>query len=515
MSSNRRVPEPKSASFQPPESDDALIVPATVTISAREAPGEETIPGHKRWLFGVGLWAGLVVLIGLVAWVVFVLPDRIPQPPSGADQDQSIAPVLAARGPERSPFAEAQLAKQREAAQTVLEDLLEAQETVETKAVDRWAPEDYEKALEVANLGDAAYQRREFEEAQARYREATELFKQLVAKAEATLKQALAGGEAALGAGDAAAAITAFDMALSIAAENEQARTGRRRADTLDEVYPLLKRGDGLLAAGSLEQALAVFEQAAKIDPIGAQRGLGETRARIADRDFRAAMADAAGAQNAGQLERALEHFERALRIKPGAREAEEARNRISATLKENRSKALLADVERLEAEEKWQEAEQTYGALLAVDPNNTQARDKQKNAKERAELDSGIQAVLAHPENIADDTFYANAQRLLKYAKDVDAKGPKLNDQIARLDALVGKARTPVAVVLKSDKQTNVTIYKVGNLGTFDTHELSLLPGKYQAVGIRDGYRDVRVDFTVGVNQVKEPIVIQCTEPV
>jgi tetratricopeptide (TPR) repeat protein len=332
---------------------------------------------------------------------------------------------------------------------------------------------------------------------------------------DAALKQALDDGSAALAGGDAAAAVTAFDAALSIAADNEQARTGRKRADTLEQVYPLLKKGDGLLASGSLEQALAVFEQAAKLDPVGAQRGLGEARTRIADRDFRAAMAEAASAQNAGQLERAIEQFDRALRIKPGAPEAEAARNKVSATIKEARSKALLAEVERLETEERWQEAEQKYTDLVAVDPNNTQARDKQKNAKERAELNAGIEAVLAHPENIMDDTFYANAQRLLKYAKDVEGKGPKLNTQIAKLDALVGKARTPVAVVLKSDRQTNVTIYKVGNLGTFDTHEVSLLPGKYTAVGIRDGYRDVRVDFMVGVNQNQQPIVIQCTEPV
>ena len=514
MSSSRRAPDPKSASFQAPESDDALIVPATVTISAREAP-DETLPQRNRLVFAVGLWAGLAVLIGLVAWVVFVLPDRIPPPASGADAEQATAPAGVPRGPERSPFAEAQLAKQRDAAQTVLEALLKAQESIESKAVDHWAPEEYHQALEVANLGDAAYQRREFDEAQARYREATELFNQLLTKAEATLRQALSDGQTALAKGDAAAAITALDAALAIDANNEQARTGKQRAGTLDQVFPLLKKGDGLLASGSLEQAVSVFEQAAKLDPTGAQSGLGEARARIADRDFKAAMAEGSAAQNAGQLDRALVQFERALRIKPGAREAEEARNRVSATIKESRSKALLADVERLEAEERWQEAEQKYADLAAVDPNNTEARDKQKNAKERAELNSGIEAVLAHPESIMDDTFYVNAQRLLKYAKDVEAKGPKLNAQIAKLDAPVGKARTPVAIVLKSDRQTNVTIYKVGNLGSFDTHEVSLLPGKYTAVGIRDGYRDVRVDFTVGVNQNQQPIVIQCTERV
>jgi hypothetical protein len=66
----------------------------------------------------------------------------------------------------------------------------------------------------------------------------------------------------------------------------------------------------------------------------------------------------------------------------------------------------------------------------------------------------------------------------------------------------LLDNALDPVEVVFKSDNLTNVTIYKVGTLGKFDERTLTLLPGSYVAVGTREGYRDVRVEFTLQSGQ-------------
>jgi len=41
------------------------------------------------------------------------------------------------------------------------------------------------------------------------------------------------------------------------------------------------------------------------------------------------------------------------------------------------------------------------------------------------------------------------------------------------------------------------------------------LRPGLYVAVGIRPGYRDVRVEFRVSPEVEMLPIVVQCEEPI
>ncbi|MGH8168872.1 MAG: hypothetical protein ACREQ1_16655, partial [Woeseiaceae bacterium] len=67
--------------------------------------------------------------------------------------------------------------------------------------------------------------------------------------------------------------------------------------------------------------------------------------------------------------------------------------------------------------------------------------------------------------------------------------------------------------VQLVSDNATEVSIFRIGKLGTFTTQELSLRPGAYVATGSRIGFRDVRLEFRVAPEIEAEPIVIKCEE--
>jgi hypothetical protein len=62
---------------------------------------------------------------------------------------------------------------------------------------------------------------------------------------------------------------------------------------------------------------------------------------------------------------------------------------------------------------------------------------------------------------------------------------------------------------------QTEVILYKVARLGRFRQQQLELRPGTYTAVGQRDGYRDVRREFTVSHGRDVDPVTISCTEPI
>ena len=66
-------------------------------------------------------------------------------------------------------------------------------------------------------------------------------------------------------------------------------------------------------------------------------------------------------------------------------------------------------------------------------------------------------------------------------------------------------KPEIKIAVDLQSDLQTDVVVYRVGKLGSFETHRLELHPGTYTVVGTRDGYRDVRKRFTLRAGESPE----------
>ena len=70
-------------------------------------------------------------------------------------------------------------------------------------------------------------------------------------------------------------------------------------------------------------------------------------------------------------------------------------------------------------------------------------------------------------------------------------------------------------AVQIKSNNQTLVTLYRVGSLGSFTDKRMSLKPGKYTLVGTRQGYRDVREEFTIVPGKSAPTVVVQCEEKI
>ena len=74
--------------------------------------------------------------------------------------------------------------------------------------------------------------------------------------------------------------------------------------------------------------------------------------------------------------------------------------------------------------------------------------------------------------------------------------------------------AKTPVTVSLVSDGVTDVTVLRVQRLGTFTNTSLTLRPGQYTAMGVRTGYRDVRVNFDV-VPNTDAVIEVRCEEAI
>jgi hypothetical protein len=69
--------------------------------------------------------------------------------------------------------------------------------------------------------------------------------------------------------------------------------------------------------------------------------------------------------------------------------------------------------------------------------------------------------------------------------------------------------------VSIVSDTLTDVTLNRIGRLGKFDRRVLEIRPGRYVAVGTRQGYRDVRIEFTVEPGKPLAPIQVRCEEAI
>jgi hypothetical protein len=106
-------------------------------------------------------------------------------------------------------------------------------------------------------------------------------------------------------------------------------------------------------------------------------------------------------------------------------------------------------------------------------------------------------------------------ANRLLGEMKTLEPKGPKWLSQIETLDRLIEEARRQISVVLLSDGQTNVAVYKIGIFGRFQQKNLTLRPGTYTVVGFRDGYKDVRTIIRIKPEDAQVQVRIVCVEKI
>jgi hypothetical protein len=166
-----------------------------------------------------------------------------------------------------------------------------------------------------------------------------------------------------------------------------------------------------------------------------------------------------------------------------------------------------------LESREDWRGALQQYAAALAIDPHVTFALEGRERALRRAALDDALDFHIRRPERLSTPAVGREAEALVERARAAEPAGPALQARIASLEAALVRARTPVAVVIESDGLTELTLSRVGRLGTLTRRSLELLPGSYTVTGSRRGYRDVRREFSVAPGAPGPVVSLRCED--
>lgn len=281
-----------------------------------------------------------------------------------------------------------------------------------------------------------------------------------------------------------------------------------------DRPSPVARHDGGELAPGDPEEdSLAGPPPRREQRPVPASAVPPARPAAAGAAAFARAMSDGLNALEAGELAAARAFFEEAQHLRPGAPQAADGLLRVDAAEKMAAITRHRESAREMEKAEKWREAARQYTAVVALDPTIQFAQIGQRRAEQRADLSERIAFHLAHPERLSADAVLAEATDLLAEASQIEPAGPRHQEQLRQLAALLQVASQPIPVVLESDNRTDVTIYKVGHLGRFTHHEMRLRPGTYTVVGIRPGYRDVRRQLRVVAGKETIPLVVRCEE--
>jgi tetratricopeptide (TPR) repeat protein len=499
--------------------EPARFEPAASPSAGWAAAGEDnatttrTCAGERpNWVMPA---LGSLVVLALL--VFFWLPRQIDTGSIEVDAGESAPNRGKPAAVDVSPWSDAQLARQRKDAQAILAELLDEQFALEELAVERWAAEEFAAAQASAATGDEQYRTQQYLEAASTYQLALDEMLAVKARVDTEFEEQMRLGLEALRSDQGQPAVEALDLAVTLRPEDLAAQQALERAHKLEPLLALLLQANEARDSGDLEQALAMLRQAHAMDKqhAGAEAQLRSVEREIARRDFNAAMTAGYAALDEARYDEAERQFLKAQKILPSAGETENALLQTRNSRIRAKIDAFGARAEEAEDRESWDQAIAAYREILALDETVIFARAGLIRSQTRSTLDKRLSEALAKPERLGDDRIYQQTRSLYQQALSLEKKGPLLRKQLSALDELLQLAIVPIPVLLHSDEQTDVTVYKVAHLGTFRRQQLSLKPGTYTAVGVRNGYRDVRLEFTVAHNRDNNIVEISCTEPI
>jgi len=452
--------------------------PRTADTTAAAKAGKN--PNTKLWLLlGIVFTALLVVLL--------VLPSLVAEPePSIAVPEQKPAPENLPELAETLQF--------RDDATQALQQFLRLQAQPGLRNAELWAPDDWLNALNTAARGDKDFGQGRFFPALQAYDEAGAQLQSVLDNREQTLQQYLETGWQYLQDNAVEEAGLAFGLVLAMQPDHQQALLGQERAAVRMQVLSLVTKAEQAVVSDDLQLAAQTYTSALQLDPLyaPAQAALEVVVSVLRDRAFQDSMGRALAAIDNGQFAVAEKALQEAGRINPGNPAINDAGERLSSARRQSGLEHLRKQADRLVKKEDWTAAAETFRRALKIDSQAAFARNGLAKAQEKAQLHQQLDHYLADTTRLYSDDPLDNARKLLAANQESSISEPLLADKLEKLQQAVTLAVIPVDLIILSDNLTQVTIYKVGRLGSFEQKQLSLPPGKYTVTGSRKGYRDV-----------------------
>ena len=414
-----------------------------------------------------------------------------------------------------SPYQQAQQAKARQQAQSVLESILLEQELLQDAQVMRWAEARYIDADLIAQSGDEAYRSSEFERAIELYQQSLTQLQQLRESIPERAETAALETQKAIEALDQIAAQGALERLLWLAPMDPRIDSLGKSVAQLPSIIDYLAQAETAVASNDWEQAKLAIDQAHALNSahplIAAQRAT--ILASWHTFRFDNAMSAFYTALDQVRYDAAEEALAEARVHRPNDPAIGQAAEQLETAMTQETLRRLRDRGQLLIDQEQWGDAITHYQEALALDSTVQYALSGLALARQRYELEQTLNTFIQEPARLSDIAIADDASEALRRAQATDPIGPKLAQQLTTLSELLRQANQSIPVIVRSDGATEVVLVRHSKLGQLVSTELSLRPGQYTLRGSRLGYRDVIVTFTVEPDSEAVEHFIACEE--
>lgn len=328
------------------------------------------------------------------------------------------------------------------------------------------------------------------------------------------VRQNLLEGQKALASGEKEAARKAFQAALEKSPGNDVAMQGLKRAENIDRVYSLLQRGASLEQQTQYAQAAEAYRNAFALDSFSAAAQEGQARAARLEKEtkFAAAKAAADTAVNAKDWSTAIAEYEKALKVYPKKSDIEALLKSTRASAHKEAVQKALAKAFEFEKSYQWREARDAYNETLQLEPDQQDAREGYTRAGTIIRALLQYEGYVQAADQLANKADFQGAIKRFNEAMAVKPSYLVNSERVNQLHALLMAQNKPVDVTFKSDGNTWVQITNFRQPSKFDTAVVKILPGDYEIIGRRRGYRDVQMTLQVRNGTPPPTVTVTCT---
>ncbi|MCF6149998.1 MAG: hypothetical protein E3K37_15200 [Candidatus Kuenenia sp.] len=500
------------------DSQDKFITPLKVTVHEEkiaDAPFKRNV-----FLKRVILAFGGIVLIAGVFWLFRYLSEKSATVSQVKTMPERSSKERIATVPSSKLDTEEENTRNAEQENEAVKNLsgyLLLKKELDKKGASEWGEELYEEAIKFSKAADDSFIRKDFDDASKNYAAATALLMEINDGIDDTLNRILDEGELALMEGDGTLAQKRFRAALMIDPESSVTQQNFERAKNIEKVMALIASGANHEKNNNLSAAYDAYQEAVNLDPESekAQTAFKRVKNLIATETFQQLMSEGFFALNNNDYEQARTLFLKAGSLKPDSHEVKDALAQAEIAIRLARIEELKQKTFAAEKSENWEEALSSYQEILNIDGSVQFAIQGKERTLQRNNLEKLMHQYLKAPNLLESDQNVEKAEKLIVEAEQIEPKSLRFKQLLQELNELVTLVQTPVSVIIESDGLTEVTVYKVGKLGFFETRELKLRPRNYTIVGARNGYEDVRLNFSVKPAQEPIRITVKCTKKI
>ena len=390
-----------------------------------------------------------------------------------------------------------------------------------------WLKKDYETALGIVALAEKSERKNEFYKTENYYKQAIQTIDIAFNKKQQILLESINKGLLALENENIEQAEKFFKVAQAIDPENETMLKSLHRIANREEVLTIYGQAIEQEKKNNLSAAISKLNKALTIEPEykRAYEKLQIIEKKKLEQDFNKSVDKILNALEYNDFNSAKIEIENAKKIDATKPIINELEKRLDNKIKVAAVKNLKSKAIKQEQKEQWQSALSTYQKILKYDSDTSSGVVNEERARAYIKLNKLLDDIIDRPERVQNDKVLERAMLTLESIEfELGQKNnllysikntQQLAEKINQVKIIIKEASIIIPVIIKSDNETDVSVYKIGQYGKIYEKKINLRPGKYTIVGTRANYRDHRQVLIIKASDKSKIIDVRCREKI